>query len=411
MRLFESGPTKVAVVASVQRERPGCVWVIAALFVSGTVYMCYAKYVILTHPALSSQVETINRTLQLSVFKQWLTFIMGLCGGTGAILLCLLRRQAVSLFRHGCSSVSSHSRYAQSVVLCGVTALACCTPPHKAPIYTEVSRGPTIYRPDETVNLENSDRIARFQRLASLSGITPPSVTTVQHGAIPVVRVVFSERVMFDFNSDIPRPEAATVLDLVADNMRHDAPDAQLTLLGHADATGSDEYDYDLSMRRARKVFQGLVNRGCDPAQLSAVAIGKNQPIASNDTEEGRVLNRRVEFLISASQNANLGVVGSRQINLAYLRAPNGSPTQPTIHVAVLKPTIPATHTPGMSLLLQPFGDVPLQAPAPLPISVTQPNPRPRPPTTPQIPEPELVPQPQPPAGVHPAPQEQPSQF
>jgi outer membrane protein OmpA-like peptidoglycan-associated protein len=191
--------------------------------------------------------------------------------------------------------------------------LAGCTPAYQAPpvISTGVLHGPTFYTPEQTIELENSDRVARFQRLANLSGITPPTITVEQEGSFPVVRVVFSERVMFDFDSDMPRPEAIGVIDLVADNLRHDVPDAQLTLLGHTDAIGSDTYNYDLSMRRAKNVFQALVDRGCSREQLTTVAIGKNQPIAPNDTEAGRLLNRRVEFLISASQGANLAVVES----------------------------------------------------------------------------------------------------
>jgi outer membrane protein OmpA-like peptidoglycan-associated protein len=135
-----------------------------------------------------------------------------------------------------------------TVVICVATLLVGCTPPYSPSPYPRatnagISGGP-ILTPDQTMDLENSDRIARFQRLASISGVSPPTVTQIVimpdqlPGAsrpIPVVRVVFAERILFDFNSDTPRPEAAAVLDLVADNMRRDVPDAQLTLLGHTD--------------------------------------------------------------------------------------------------------------------------------------------------------------------------------
>jgi outer membrane protein OmpA-like peptidoglycan-associated protein len=219
-----------------------------------------------------------------------------------------------------------HDSGTRVVALSFSALLAGCTPAYQAPpVISRVLHGPTIYTPEQTVELENSDRVARFKRLANLSGITPPTITVEQEGSFPVVRVVFSERVMFDFDSDIPRREAMAVIDLVADNMRHDVPDAQLTLLCHTDAIGSDAYNYDLSMRRAKNVFQALVDSGCSREQLSTVAIGKNQPIAPNDTEAGRFLNRRVEFLISANQGANLAVVESQNIDPAYLRV-NGHP-------------------------------------------------------------------------------------
>jgi hypothetical protein len=65
----------------------------------------------------------------------------------------------------------------------------------------------------------------------------------------------------------------------------------------------------DLSRRRAAKVLRALVDRGLDPSLLSAVAIGKRQPIADNRTEAGRARNRRVEFLVSRCLDANLDVV------------------------------------------------------------------------------------------------------
>ncbi|HYZ22662.1 MAG TPA: OmpA family protein, partial [Rhodopila sp.] len=94
-----------------------------------------------------------------------------------------------------------------------------------------------------------------------------------------------------------------------SDRIRRDAPGWHLTVLGHTDATGSDAYNMDLSRRRAAKVLRALVDRGLDPSQLSAVAIGKRQPIADNRTEAGRARNRRVEFLMSRCLEANLGVV------------------------------------------------------------------------------------------------------
>jgi hypothetical protein len=67
-----------------------------------------------------------------------------------------------------------------------------------------------------------------------------------------------------------------------------------------------------LPRRRAQTVIADLVARGVAADQLSAVAIGKRQPVASNDTAAGRARNRRVEFLVSASLAANLDVVGQR---------------------------------------------------------------------------------------------------
>jgi hypothetical protein len=151
-------------------------------------------------------------------------------------------------------------------------------------------------------------------------------------------------------------------------------------------------------MRRARNVFQALVNRGCNPAQLSTVAIGKNQPIAPNASESGRALNRRVEFLISANQNANLAVVRLQPINPAYLKLnPTDVGTVRPERVTVLKPDpyngpadISETAPHGM-VTLTPFANVPLQGvalkvPPSTPPKLAEPSPLPQ--LERQIPEP-----------------------
>ena len=100
-------------------------------------------------------------------------------------------------------------------------------------------------------------------------------------------------------------------LEDIADKVIAHAPDAELTVLGHTDAVGTDAYNIDLSKRRAVAVLRGLAMRGLDPRRLSAVAIGKRQPVADNGTAAGRARNRRVEFLMSRCLKANLAVVAS----------------------------------------------------------------------------------------------------
>ncbi|MCD4741728.1 MAG: OmpA family protein [Desulfobacteraceae bacterium] len=73
-------------------------------------------------------------------------------------------------------------------------------------------------------------------------------------------------------------------------------PEMKVTLKGHTDSRGADEYNMDLSLRRANAVKAYFVNQGIDPARLSVQAFGESSPIASNDTDQGRALNRRVEL-------------------------------------------------------------------------------------------------------------------
>jgi hypothetical protein len=125
----------------------------------------------------------------------------------------------------------------------------------------------------------------------------------------PVVHIVIPEQVLFATASDQPGPDAAAALESIAGKVRQQAPGAEITVLGHTDAVGSDAYNMDLSKRRALAVLRALVVRGLSADRLTAVAIGKRQPIADNSTSEGRTRNRRVEFLASRCLAANLDAV------------------------------------------------------------------------------------------------------
>jgi outer membrane protein OmpA-like peptidoglycan-associated protein len=184
--------------------------------------------------------------------------------------------------------------------------LSGCVQPYNGPVIRPV--GPSFATQDQTAGVEEQDRINRFRRLSNMQGIAqpeveqlmlPPGSVDFMLGPVPVVRVVFSERAFFAFNSATPLPSSEAILNVIAENMKHDVPDAALTVLGHTDGVGSDSYNIELSRRRAEAVMAALVARGVKPDQLSEVAIGKRQPIAPNSTIEGRALNRRVEFLVS----------------------------------------------------------------------------------------------------------------
>ena len=76
------------------------------------------------------------------------------------------------------------------------------------------------------------------------------------------------------------------------------SPKVKLDIQGHTDNVGTDQYNDDLSLRRAESVKKFLVSNGIDEARLTTQGFGSSQPIATNDTEEGRAENRRIEFVI-----------------------------------------------------------------------------------------------------------------
>ncbi len=94
--------------------------------------------------------------------------------------------------------------------------------------------------------------------------------------------------------SDIDGP-SAVVLDAAADQLQ-ECPKVAVSVEGHTDWIGTDAYNQALSERRAEAVRSHLVSRGVSASRLTAVGYGESQPIASNETAEGRALNRRVEL-------------------------------------------------------------------------------------------------------------------
>jgi OOP family OmpA-OmpF porin len=120
-----------------------------------------------------------------------------------------------------------------------------------------------------------------------------PAGTTVDKYGCPCAQEL---KVLFDFDKAELRPESITELERVVKFM-NDVPIATVLVEGHTDSIGSEAYNLALSDRRAKAVFDYLTSRGVDPARLKSVGKGEAEPIASNDTEEGRQLNRRVMLI------------------------------------------------------------------------------------------------------------------
>lgn len=98
----------------------------------------------------------------------------------------------------------------------------------------------------------------------------------------------------FEYDSDVPKPSAAPALNRLLAALAS-APDLSVEIEGHTDADGADAYNLDLSARRATSVVGWLVEHGIDPVRLVPAGKGEGEPVASNDTADGKALNRRVE--------------------------------------------------------------------------------------------------------------------
>jgi outer membrane protein OmpA-like peptidoglycan-associated protein len=111
------------------------------------------------------------------------------------------------------------------------------------------------------------------------------------------ILVEMKNDILFDTGSSDLKPEAVTQLGKVGDIMAKYS-DNRVRIEGHTDASGSDDFNQKLSERRAASVQTVLVTRGVQAAQITAIGLGENKPIAGNDTADGRSKNRRVQVHI-----------------------------------------------------------------------------------------------------------------
>jgi OOP family OmpA-OmpF porin len=104
-----------------------------------------------------------------------------------------------------------------------------------------------------------------------------------------------SEKAGFDFDRAVLRAEDKQRLDTAIAEMKNLPEDATIQVTGYTDSVGTEEYNRDLSMRRAQAAQEYLVANGVDQKRIVLSGMGESNPIASNDTADGRAMNRRVE--------------------------------------------------------------------------------------------------------------------
>jgi len=131
-----------------------------------------------------------------------------------------------------------------------------------------------------------------------------PPTTTVQEiyldfllNKVKVGSKIILKNIFFDFDKATLRKESAAELDRLVKMLR-DVPTLKIEISGHTDDVGSDEYNTKLSKDRAKAVVDYLIIQGIEEDRLTYAGYGESQPIAGNDTEEGRQENRRTEFKV-----------------------------------------------------------------------------------------------------------------
>jgi outer membrane protein OmpA-like peptidoglycan-associated protein len=144
---------------------------------------------------------------------------------------------------------------------------------------------------EKNTNEANQRTKAMEERLSQLADVKEDQRGTV---------VTLSGSVLFASNKSTLLPAAETRLNEVGEALMT-SKERNVTVEGHTDSRGTDDANISLSQRRAEAVRSYLVSRGYEADRIQARGMGKAQPIASNDSAEGRANNRRVEIVLGPS--------------------------------------------------------------------------------------------------------------
>ena len=124
-----------------------------------------------------------------------------------------------------------------------------------------------------------------------------PYIKNIYLEPIEVGLTVRLKNIYFDFDRTTLKKESYPELNKVVDFLKQN-PSVEIEIAGHTDNKGSDEYNLNLSQGRSQSVVDYIVSQGIDRGRLTAQGYGEGKPIESNDTDEGRANNRRVEFTV-----------------------------------------------------------------------------------------------------------------
>ncbi len=174
------------------------------------------------------------------------------------------------------------------------------------------SPGSGVFDWRSTIALEHCVRIVRLARLSRINSDSAPpqffqgtiDASRLPTGigvSMPLLRVVFPQRVFFDTDGVALRPEARDVIEIIARFLEGELPDVALFIAGHADQRGSNIYNLDLSSRRANAIAEAIVmRRGSRGGTVWRVGFGEDMPLYAGDSEEALGFNRRIEFYFAS---------------------------------------------------------------------------------------------------------------
>ena len=150
-------------------------------------------------------------------------------------------------------------------------------------------------------------RILNDGSAIAITGTPPPPPEPepepeVKRVEITADAIVIHEKIEFEFGKATIRSVSHSLLNEVAQVITDNPQIQEVSIEGHTDDVGSDKSNQKLSENRAKAVREYLVGKGIADAKLTSVGYGESKPIDSNETDEGRARNRRVEFRITKQE-------------------------------------------------------------------------------------------------------------
>ena len=123
-------------------------------------------------------------------------------------------------------------------------------------------------------------------------GVEDPYETLIEE------RAYTTRSIFFDFNSPVLRPESTPELERIHTMLATHRQIEKVLIAGHTDGIGNDDYNLELSKRRAESMKGYLVDKGIDGSRIETVGKGESEPVADNETEAARQMNRRVTLTL-----------------------------------------------------------------------------------------------------------------
>ena len=155
----------------------------------------------------------------------------------------------------------------------------------------------------DIINVAFTDSIGNMMKTITNSDPTrtftlPEVALLLKKGAKIKTKLNIVHLIEFDYNTDILKPESKRCIDQLVLFMK-EQPNARVDIRGHTDNQGTAEYNKTLSEKRAKAALDYMVGNGVSAARLTSAGFGFEKPITTNETDEGRQKNRRVEFEIN----------------------------------------------------------------------------------------------------------------